>query len=128
MRADGTVDGAATAVKVSCSLVVPRDLAREPFRTPVTVRVTIQDVTLADASSTTVAETTTQASTPSDLGGPYELYTELEAGHQYALYAHVDRSGDGTVTVGDLINTARIPIRPTAGTEIHVEVPVREVD
>ena len=127
MGADSTVDGAA-AVRVSCSLLVPHDLL-QAFPGPVDVRVSIKDVTMADESSTTVAETTTEARSPGDVVGPFELDTELEAGRQYAVYAHVDRSGDGTVSVGDLINTVRIPLKAgPAGDRVHVEVPVREVD
>jgi uncharacterized lipoprotein YbaY len=95
---------------------------------PVTVRVSIQDVSLADASSITVAETAVAAD-PSSLAGPYELEADLEPGRQYAVYVHVDRSGDGTLVSGDLINSVRVPLPTTTSEdEVHVEVPVHEID
>jgi hypothetical protein len=95
---------------------------------PVTVRVSVQDVTLADASSITVARTAVEAA-PDSLEGPYELDVDLVPGRQYAVYVHVDRSGDGAVVPGDLINTVRVPLRATAPEdEVLVEVPVHAID
>lgn len=115
-------------MKVSCSLALPSDFADDSFDEPVTVRLSIQDVTMLDESSMTVAASTTLAGSTSDMKGPFELEAELRPGRQYALYAHLDFSGDGTVASGDLINTTRIPIvaDPTHD-DVQVEIPIQIV-
>lgn len=83
---------------------------------------------MLDESSTTVAETTSEALSPADVSGPFELEADLEVGRQYAVYAHIDRSGDGTIAPGDLITTVRVPVPTRSVAEIHLDVPVQEVD
>ncbi len=49
-------------MKVTCSLALPADIAKGSFDDPVTIRLSIQDVTMLDESSIAVAESTTGAS------------------------------------------------------------------
>ncbi|MET9019995.1 hypothetical protein ABZV93_08450 [Actinopolymorpha sp. NPDC004070] len=117
-------------VKVACFVVLPPDALATPSEEPVTVRVSIQDVTMADESSVAVAQTVAEAHDRTDVEGPYVVEADLRPGRQYAVYAHVSRSGDLAPASGDFINTERVPL-PTGSTgsiAFHVEIPVRRID
>ncbi|NYH92390.1 hypothetical protein [Actinopolymorpha rutila] len=110
-------------------MVLPPDALAAPSEEPMTVRVSIQDVTMADESSATVAKAVVEAHDRTDVEGPYLLEADLTPGRQYAVYAHVDRSGDGTTAPGDFINTVRVPLpADSVGNGVHVEIPVRQID
>ena len=125
MDARGDVVGAApldTRVRVSVRL---------PTGTPLPahgrVRVSVEDVSRADAAAPQVVAGVFPVAPPSRgerVLGPFELTARLPPGRDYALRVHVDRSGDGHVAPGDLVSAARHTV--TAG-HAELEVPVETV-
>lgn len=115
-------------MRVSCSLALPAGVADHTFNEPATLRLTIQDVTMLDESSTVVAALAVPVTSRVEVLEPFEVEADLQSGRRYALYAHLDVLGDGIVAPGDLINTARVPI---VGDPAHhvtqVEVPLQMV-
>lgn len=95
-----------------------------------TVYVRIQDVSRADAASTTLAEVrlddvAVPAGEP--LVVPFALDVDesmLDARASYILAVHVDVTGSGDVTQGDYLTTQSVPV-PSPGT--RVDIPVRAV-
>ena len=85
-------------VRVICSLSVPAG-ATVPDQ-PVTVHLEILDVSLADAPATSVARVDVVVTGPGELAGPYGIDAGLTPGRQYAVSAHVDCSGDGSIAPG----------------------------
>ena len=69
------------------------------------IRAVVEDVSLLDESSTVVAEAVAE-SDPSvaTLG----VRAALRPRHQYSVRVHVDRSGDGAVSPGDLVGAAHL--------------------
>ncbi|APH39686.1 YbaY family lipoprotein [Methanohalophilus halophilus] len=102
------------------------DSLEEPFSN-VTVYITIEDVSLADAPSTIIGQPTLENVsrnniTDSDI--PFEInYRTLQEGHTYSLSAHVDVDGDGAISGGDYLSTQHVDV-PYSGVESVVEVPV----
>jgi putative lipoprotein len=96
--------------KVFGEVVLPADL---PPGTPLsTVVVEVRDVSLADAPAPVVASTVIDDA-PLEPGGriPFELdIPEPEPGHDLGLRVHVDRTGSGTTTKGDLLNTVAVHV------------------
>jgi hypothetical protein len=88
------------------------------------VRVTVEDVTMLDGPSRTLAAasfTVSTAGAEHELG-PFELDADLPpGGGDHAVRVHVDRSGDGRVVEGDLVSVARHAVAS------ELEVPVRRV-
>lgn len=77
------------------------------------VHVTIRDTTMADTLHPLIAE----ASAPlaQMRTGVFDMEVPdgaMEPRHRYSLFAHVDHSGDGSITGGDLISTEDIEVRP----------------
>ncbi|WP_158599225.1 YbaY family lipoprotein [Methanohalophilus sp. RSK] len=110
--------------------VVTFDSLEEPFSN-VTVSITIEDVSLADAPSTVIGQTTLENVsrnniTDSDI--PFEIsYGTLQENHIYSLSAHVDVDGDGAISPGDYLSTQRVDV-PYSGVESVVEVPVELIE
>ncbi|WP_164999236.1 YbaY family lipoprotein [Methanohalophilus profundi] len=106
------------------------DSLEEPFSN-VTVNITIEDVSLADAPSTIIGQTTLENVsrnniTDSDI--PFEIsYRTLREGHTYSLSAHVDVDGDGVISGGDYLSTQHVDV-PYSGVENVVEVPVELIE
>ncbi len=111
-------------VRVLCSLSVPAGTTIPDA--PVTVHLAILDVSLADAPSTPVARIDVVTSGPGDLTGPFGIDARLTAGRQYAVSAHVDCSGDGSIAPGDLLTTTRVTV-PVDGEAALVDVPLTEI-
>lgn len=91
-------------------------------------RVRLLDVSRADASSVTVAETSVPL-----VGGvdsvevEFELDApELDPGASYSLAAHVDMSGSGDVTQGDLLTTRHVDVSPGGDAETY-DVPLERI-
>ncbi len=110
-------------MRVLCSLSVPAG-ATVP-ESPVTVHLELLDVSLADAPSTTVARIDVVTTGPDELAGPYRLEARLTPGRQYAVSAHVDCSGDGSIAPGDLLTTTRVAV-PVDDAAL-VDVPLTEI-
>ena len=110
-------------VKVICRLA---PTANTQMAGPVHVRLAIEDVSLQDSSSIEVSRTDTIVQPDEALQGPYELDAALTAGRHYAIRAHIDRSGDGTIAPGDLISPRHQAIDDKQDV-FHVDVPVTEV-
>lgn len=124
-----TGDEGTRLVRVLCSLSPPATTTLlGPGGGAPHVRLTINDVSLADAPATTVRELDVVLDADTLVAGRFEVSAPLMPGRQFALSAHVDRSGDGTVAVavGDLITTVRIPV-PSDRDDISVDVPLTEV-
>jgi uncharacterized lipoprotein YbaY len=94
-----------------------------------TVRVLVEDVSFADASSTVVASHVTPGVDIDGRGGslPFSLpVPDVDPRHDYSVRAHVDANGDGEIGVGDLISMQSHPVL-TQGHSLQVVVPVRPV-
>ena len=96
-----------------------------------TVRVTLADVTRADAPSRAVAEETIRnVSHGGGSGGvvPFRLRLESpDARTRYAVRAHVDMDGDGRVSRGDYISMESYPVL-TFDSPSRVTIRVRPVE
>ena len=88
-------------------LVEVRDVGLQDAPAPLLASVELRDVALAEGR------------VPFRLSGVPGL-----SGRQCAIRAHVDFSGDGRVSSGDLLTTRHVPV---AGTERELEVPVERV-
>jgi uncharacterized lipoprotein YbaY len=111
-------------VRVVCSLTVPAG-ATVP-EAPVTVHLEILDVSLADAPATPVARVDVVATGAGELAGPYRIDAGLTPGRQYAVSAHVDCSGDGSIAPGDLLTTTRVVV-PVDDDTVLLDVPLTEI-
>ena len=111
-------------VRVLCSLSVPAG-ATIP-EAPVTVHVEILDVSLADAPATPVARIDVVATGADGLAGPYGIDARLTPGRHYAVSAHVDCSGDGSIAPGDLLTTTRVAV-PVGDDTALLDVPLTEI-
>jgi uncharacterized lipoprotein YbaY len=96
-----------------------------------TVRVTLADVTRADAPSRTVAEETIRnVSHGGGPGGVVPFRLQLESPDprtRYAVRAHVDVNGDGHVSRGDYISMESYPVL-TFDAPSRVSIRVRPVE
>lgn len=110
--------------------VVTFDSLKEPFSN-VTVSITIEDVSLADAPSALMGQTTLEYVsrnniTDSDI--PFEIsYGTLQENHTYSLSAHLDVDGDGAISAGDYLSTQHVDV-PYSGVESVIEVPVELIE
>ncbi len=97
----------------------------------VSVRITLEDVSLMDVSSVLIAETTVEdvsVDETSDLSIPFEIsYGDLQEGYTYSLSAHVDVDGDGSVSAGDYLTTQHVDVL-YSGVEETIEVPVEFIE
>lgn len=99
---------------------------RHAVSAPATVHVRLEDVSRADAEAELVAELTLPlaASLPAGAELPFAIIAPEIDGHaRYSVRAHVDVSGTGDVTVGDLLSTAAYPVLTLENPdEVTVEV------
>jgi hypothetical protein len=59
--------------------------------------------------------------------GPFELDADLTpASGDYAARVHIDQTGDGRITPGDFVSTARHLI-PARAAMVEIQVPVAQV-
>jgi uncharacterized lipoprotein YbaY len=92
---------------------------------PATIHVRLEDVSRADAASTLMAELVLPLATSLPAGA--ELPFAIIAPHSeerasYSVSVHVDVSGTGDVTVGDLLSTVSYPVlRSGAPDDVTVE-------
>jgi uncharacterized lipoprotein YbaY len=108
-------------------MVTGEVLLDEPVSGSATVRVTVEDVTRADALARAAGEVTI-ALAPS-ARGPVPFAVEVAAVDpraSYALRVHVDLDGDGEVSAGDLVSTQSHPVL-TRGAPAHVRVKVTPI-
>ncbi len=112
-------------VRVLCSLTSEATSLAGVGGTP-HLRLVISDVSLADAPAVPVTELDLVLDAVQLEGGVFELTAPLAPGRHFAVSAHVDRSGDGVVAVGDLISTTRVPVTSDADSVI-VDIPLTEV-
>lgn len=78
-----------------------------------TLRVTLEDVSRADAAATLVAEAILPIARPLDAGVelPFALAVpEVDDHARYNVRVHIDLTGSGDITVGDRISTAAHPV------------------
>jgi heat shock protein HslJ len=112
---------------VTGTIVFPENLPAGP---PATIHVRIEDVSRADAPATVVASATLQdVALPPAAGEPVTFaipVASYDPHMRYGVRVHVDRDGDGQVSVGDLVSTSHHPIL-THGGGTEVSVPVSEV-
>jgi uncharacterized lipoprotein YbaY len=90
----------------------------DPVSAPATVHVRLEDVSRADAPSTLVAELTLPltASLPAGAALPFAIIApHIDERASYTVRVHVDVSGTGDVTVGDLLSTTAYPVLTTGG-------------
>jgi len=89
----------------------------EPVRVAV-VRIALRDITEAGAPARTVAEVRLPEVLVPDTGLelPFAIDADIDDPRRiYALRAHADRSGSGSVDVGDLVTTTTTTIDTAGG-------------
>jgi uncharacterized lipoprotein YbaY len=91
-----------------------------------TMRVSVEDVSRADAPAITVGTTIRQVSriSPGDRL-PFEVQVPahlIDPARYYSLRAHIDRSGTDTVKVGDLVSTQSYPVLTRGYGTVHLVV------
>ena len=122
-RVDARGHVVTVVTRLRVSVRVPGD---EPMPSRGTVRVSVEDVSRADAPAPQLAAAAFPSARPAaGMLGPFELTAELLPGAHYAVRVHLDRSGDGRIAAGDLVSVARQPVE--AAGEVELEVPVRPV-
>ena len=92
---------------VARALVEVRDVSYADARAPVIASITLPDVVLRP-----------NGRIPFELSAP-----ESDAGQQLSLECHIDITGGGSVTAGDLLSTQSVPV-PAAGDVSALDVPV----
>lgn len=99
-----------------------------PSQRKATVRVLVEDVSFADASSIVIAQQVLRDVDLDPSGHiPFSLSVpETDPRHDYVVRAHVDMTGDGEIAVGDLVSTQSHPVL-TRGQGTRVVVPVIRV-
>jgi uncharacterized lipoprotein YbaY len=109
---------------VSGSVVLPDDVL--PLPPGAVVRVVVEDVSVADASSVPLA-TSELAGTGDARALPFSVEVpEVDESALCSVRVHVDMSADGTVALGDLVSTSTNPVL-TRGHGDHVVVHPRLV-
>jgi hypothetical protein len=91
---------------------------------PAHIRLAIDDVSLADRPAIPCQEVELVASDLDGIVGPHELHPSLLPWKSYAVRAHVDWSGDGTLAPGDLVTQERTVLPPGAPADMNVDVDV----
>ena len=81
-----------------------------------TLLVTLEDVSLADSPAVVVDSAARPLQNAADLREPVELKATLSGRRVYAVRAHVSRSGERQVRVGDLVSTSNHPVPAVVGT------------
>ena len=108
------------------TIVFPEGLIAGP---PATVYARIEDVSLADAPAPVLsAVTLEEVALPPPPGVPVTFALPIERydrQRRYPVRVHVDRDGDGMVSIGDLVSTSNHPVLTDgAGTAVTVPVSV----
>jgi uncharacterized lipoprotein YbaY len=94
------------------------------FRPQARVHMAIEDVSLADAPARLVASADFPVTAEGASLGPFELDADLTpVSRDYAVRVHIDQTGDGQITPGDFVSTARHPV-PTRADVVELQVPV----
>ncbi|KKH45236.1 hypothetical protein EO93_11250 [Methanosarcina sp. 1.H.A.2.2] len=95
-----------------------------------TVYIRLDDVSLADAPSTVIAETSIEGVSVGREGNnsiPFTMgFPELAGNRSYSLRVHVDVDGDGKVSKGDYITTWHNGV-PAGQEEVQLDVTVSSV-
>lgn len=110
---------------VHARIELPTDSTVERART---LRVTVEDVTLADAASTTVAERVLE-DVPLAAVTALEVDVDVPAvdpSRRFICRVHADVDGSGRVSSGDLLSTAAHPVL-TAGHGPDTTVALRRI-
>ena len=109
------------------TVLFPDDLAPG---SPATIYARIEDVSRADAPAITLSSVTLEGVfLPPPAGAPITFAIPVEdydPRMRYSVRVHVDRDGDGQVSVGDLVSTFNHPVL-TGGAGTAVIVPVSVV-
>jgi putative lipoprotein len=94
-----------------------------------TIRVRLEDTSRADAAARVLAEVIEPLTEPV-AAGERRLFRltvpDVDERARYEVRVHVDRSGSGVISPGDLITTRAYPVL-TRGASDHVDVEVVEV-
>lgn len=94
-----------------------------------TVRISVRDISEADAPARTIAEVVLpNVRVPADgLDLPFTVEADLaDSGRTYVVRAHADRDGSGVVAVGDLVTTAAHRVRLADASPLVIDLhPVR---
>jgi putative lipoprotein len=106
---------------VSVSVVLPR-----PVPAGGTVRVRVEDTSRADAAAAVIAHLVERLSGPLT-AGTQRTFTlavpDVDDRARYNVRVHVDISGSGEMSAGDLVTTRAYPVL-THGAPDHVDVEV----
>jgi uncharacterized lipoprotein YbaY len=110
---------------LTCRIVF---VGQSPRRGTPDVYVRLEDVSLADAAATLVAQAVVRQVPITPREGSLEVALEvdsrtLEPRRQYSLRAHVDYDQDGVVTPGDYVSTQSYPLQGgdiDAGLQVEV--------
>lgn len=106
---------------VSVSVLITR-----PVPAGGTVRVRVEDTSRADAATTVIADLVEPLSGPLTAGAQRTFTVavpDVDARARYNVRVHVDVSGSGEVSAGDLVTTQSYPVL-THGAPDHVNVEV----
>lgn len=92
---------------VTGTIIFPAGL---PAGAPATVVARIEDVSRADAPATVLSSVTLSGATIPPPPGEQVVFSipvpDYDPRMRYSVRVHVDRDGDGQVTVGDLVSTS----------------------
>ncbi|MCQ1537069.1 hypothetical protein FTO70_15595 [Methanosarcina sp. KYL-1] len=113
--------------------IIQGNILFESLETPVedaTVYIRLDDVSLADAPSTVIAETSIEGVSVGPEGKdsiPFTLvFQELVDNRTYSLYVHIDADGNGRVSKGDYVTTWHNDV-PAGQEEVRLDVTVSPV-
>jgi hypothetical protein len=91
------------------------------------IRLAIDDVSLSDRPAIPLQEVEIVASDLDEIVGPHELHPSLLPWKSYAVRAHVDWSGDGSVTPGDLVTREQTGLPRGAPSDMDIDISVAVV-
>ncbi|WP_255336801.1 YbaY family lipoprotein [Methanosarcina sp. KYL-1] len=133
MAESSSESGAGNSEEAGTYGTIQGNILFESLETPVesaTVYIRLNDVSLADAPSTVIAETSIEGVSVGLEGEgsiPYTLgFPELVDNRSYSLYVHVDVDGDGSVSKGDYVTTWHNDV-PAGQEEVLLDVTVSQV-
>ncbi len=94
-----------------------------------TLRVLVEDTSRADAAATVVAEVIESLTGPL-AAGERRTFTltvpDVDDHARYGVRVHVDRSGSGNISAGDLISTRAYPVLTQSAPD-HIDVEVVQI-
>jgi uncharacterized lipoprotein YbaY len=110
-------------LRIRGSVVLPQGI---PAHSAVVV-VQVEDVSRADAPSKVIAEirrTGVQMASGAEVPFTVDVPAEqIDDKHAYSVRVHIDFSGSGNVSIGDLVSTQSYPILTHGfGTEVRIDV------